>query len=169
MNKYLVYGHTNVTVTCEVVAETEEEAYKAAQEQLGTLTAYVGNGGTDKLVGVDDECQSVAADDEVVYDDIEVIKAGVYTPISWTIKIASEHGWHVTTCQAEDTVELEFINRNMTSFSIFIEDDDDVAEIADNIHNAAVFEASDCGETQEIMALAATLIESMEDEDYDED
>lgn len=71
--KYRVYGHTNVTVTTVVEADSEEEAYEAANDKLCCLVAYCGNGGMDKLVGVDDEDDSVSADEGIEYDDIELI------------------------------------------------------------------------------------------------
>jgi hypothetical protein len=69
--EYRVFGHTVVTVTTVVTAKSESEAYKKASEKLPSLTAYGGNGGTDKLVGVEDENDTVAADENIVYDDIE--------------------------------------------------------------------------------------------------
>lgn len=74
MNTYRVFGHTSVTVTIEVNAKSEEEAYEKAREELDSLTAYFGNGGTDKLVGVDGYNESsVSADEEIEYDDIELL------------------------------------------------------------------------------------------------
>ncbi|MDD3231445.1 MAG: hypothetical protein PHE09_19870 [Oscillospiraceae bacterium] len=73
MNKYRVYGHTTVTVTIEVTADTEAEAYETALNDLNSLNAYCGNGGTDKLIGVDGDEQSVNADEEIEYDDIELL------------------------------------------------------------------------------------------------
>lgn len=37
------------------------------------LYGYVGNGVTDKLVGVDGEEQSISADDKIRHDDFELI------------------------------------------------------------------------------------------------
>jgi hypothetical protein len=73
MNKYRVYGHTTVTVTIEVNAENEAEAYDTARGELIDLMAFVGNGGTDKLIGVDGKDQSVSADEEIVYDNIKLL------------------------------------------------------------------------------------------------
>ena len=74
MNKYVVYGHTTVAVSIEVAADSEEEAYAAARENLCSLTSFVGNGGTDMLVGVEEEGQNVVADEDIVYDDIELLE-----------------------------------------------------------------------------------------------
>lgn len=71
MNRYRVYGHTSVTVVIEVNAESEADAYEEALNQLNCLKSYVGNGGTDKLIGVSGEDESVGADEEIEYDDIE--------------------------------------------------------------------------------------------------
>ena len=73
MKKYRVYGNTVVTVIKEVWANSESEAYDKAYNQLSSLTAYCGNGGDDKLIGVDNENESVFADDKIEYDDIEMI------------------------------------------------------------------------------------------------
>lgn len=73
MNRYRVYGHTTVTVVIEVNAESEVDAYEEALNQLNSLEAYVGNGGTDKLLGVSGDDESVSADEEIEYDDIECL------------------------------------------------------------------------------------------------
>ena len=74
MKKYKVYGVTTVSVTKEVWANSEEEAYDKAQNQLDSLTEYCGNGGYDKLIGVDEEGESVACYDSICYDDIEEVE-----------------------------------------------------------------------------------------------
>jgi len=71
--KYRVFGHTTVTVTVEVEADTEEDAYRAANEQLAGLSSFLGNGGDDKLIGVEEPDQTVAADEDIVYDDYELL------------------------------------------------------------------------------------------------
>ena len=72
--RYRVYGRTSVTVVVEVEASSEEEAYEIALDQRGGLSCFCGNGGVDKLVGVCDENESVSVDDEITYDNIEVIE-----------------------------------------------------------------------------------------------
>lgn len=74
MKKYRVYGTTTVSVVKEVWANSEEEAYDKADLKLNCLTAFCGNGGVDKLVGVYDDDESVAANDTIYYDDIEMIE-----------------------------------------------------------------------------------------------
>ena len=73
MKKYVVYGRTTVTITKEVWANSESEAYNKAFNQLSILTGYCGNGGYDKLVGVNGANESVAADGEIEYNHIEMI------------------------------------------------------------------------------------------------
>jgi len=73
MDKYKVFGHTVVNVVVEVEAENEGKAYKIAEDELCGLIAFCGNGGTDKLVGVDGENQSVSADEGIEYDYIELL------------------------------------------------------------------------------------------------
>lgn len=72
-NRYRVYGHTTVTVTIEVTADNEDEAREIAVSELSNLSAYVGNGGTDKLVGVDGCDETASADEEIIYDDIQLL------------------------------------------------------------------------------------------------
>lgn len=74
MKKFKVMGTVEVTVYKEVWANCEEEAYNKAYRQLDTLTEYCGNGGYDKLVGVEEEGESVAADGIIEYNDIEIIE-----------------------------------------------------------------------------------------------
>ena len=71
--KYRVFGHTTVTVAVEVSADNEKDALEVALDQLSNLTAFSGNGGCDKLVRVYGDDESVAADEEIVYDDAELI------------------------------------------------------------------------------------------------
>lgn len=73
MKKYRVYGTTTVVVRKEVWANSESEAYDKAYKQLLSLTGYCGNGGYDKLVGVDGDDESVSADGEIEYHYIEMI------------------------------------------------------------------------------------------------
>lgn len=74
MMRYIVYGHTTVTVVVEVEAGSKEEAYEIALDQRSSLDSYCGNGGIDKLIGVCGDDESVSADEEITYDDIEEIK-----------------------------------------------------------------------------------------------
>ena len=70
MKKYRVEGTTVVTVRREVWANSEEEALQKAYDELDCLTAYCGNGGDDKMVGVEEEDESVEAFDNITYDEV---------------------------------------------------------------------------------------------------
>jgi CO dehydrogenase/acetyl-CoA synthase epsilon subunit len=59
MKKFKVSGNVNVVVTKEVWANNADEAMEKAQERLSCLTAYCGNGGWDKLVGVENHDESL--------------------------------------------------------------------------------------------------------------
>ena len=74
MKKYRVYGTTVIDVTTEVWANSEEEAYEKAENKLARLTEYCGNGGYDKLVGVDDVEDTVVANNDIEYDDCEFLE-----------------------------------------------------------------------------------------------
>lgn len=74
MKKYRVYGTTTVTVTKEVWANNEDEAYDKAYDELPELNEYCGNGGEDKLIGVEEIEESVSVDDDIHYDDIELLE-----------------------------------------------------------------------------------------------
>jgi hypothetical protein len=78
MKKYRVMGITTVSVYKEVWANSESEAYDKAATELSSLTEYCGNGGTDKLIGVDGSDESVVADGYVEYNDIEVLEDDPY-------------------------------------------------------------------------------------------
>ena len=74
MKKYKVYGTTVVEVATEVWANSKDEAYRKAEDKLHYLTEYCGNGGYDKLVGVEHYTDSVAASNEIEYDECEVLE-----------------------------------------------------------------------------------------------
>ena len=75
MKKYAVHGVVEVEVVKEVWANSEEEAYEKAANQLSSLTEYVGNGSDDKLVGVEESGESVFAyGHEIEYNDIELLE-----------------------------------------------------------------------------------------------
>lgn len=75
MKKYRVYGTVEVVVCKEVWAINEEQAYEKAFDQLSSLTEYCGNGGGDKLIGVDGIDESVdTCGNEIEYDDIELLE-----------------------------------------------------------------------------------------------
>lgn len=65
--KYKVYGTVEVTVTLEVEANDVNEAFEIAEAQRDSLSAYVGNGGMDKLVGVSSPNESIEAVNTINY------------------------------------------------------------------------------------------------------
>lgn len=74
MKKLRVFGHATVTVSTIIEVEdgedlTEEEIYDRARENFGGIMAFCGNGGTDKLIGVSDYEETIAADEEPEFDD----------------------------------------------------------------------------------------------------
>lgn len=69
--KWIVYGTTTVSVSVRVEADDEDEARDAAVDLFNGLTSYVGNGGTDKLVGVSDEEVSISPEDGFEIADVE--------------------------------------------------------------------------------------------------
>jgi hypothetical protein len=74
MKKFSVRGNVNVVVTKEVWANNADEAMEKASQRLSCLTAYCGNGGGDKLVGVGNYDESVDIFDDIVYDDAEELE-----------------------------------------------------------------------------------------------
>lgn len=74
MKKFRVMGTTVVTVYKEVWAYDEDEAMEKAESQLSGLTAYCGNGGGDKLVGVDNYDESVDASGYIEWEDTEMLE-----------------------------------------------------------------------------------------------
>ena len=71
--KFRVSGKTTAVVYITVEAESAGEAIKKAGRELGCLTSYCGNGGHDKLVGVNLSNAGVSAEEEIEWKDAEVI------------------------------------------------------------------------------------------------
>ena len=74
MKKFRVEGTVTVTVYKEVWAANEEAAMEKAFNERDSLTAYCGNGGYDKLIGVDDYNESVDADGIIDYHSVEELE-----------------------------------------------------------------------------------------------
>ena len=75
MKKYAVHGVVEVEVVKEVWANSESEAYEKAHYELSSLTEYIGNGGSDRLIGVDGEGESVfTCGNDIEYNDIEELE-----------------------------------------------------------------------------------------------
>lgn len=54
MQKYAVYGKVTAFVCVELEAEDKEDAIERAYEECSGSMNFVGNGGTDKIIGVCD-------------------------------------------------------------------------------------------------------------------
>lgn len=74
MKKYKVYGQYTITVMKEVWAADEDEAINKADDRFGGVIEYVGNGGVDKLIGVSQDDESVAADGMIEWQDAEELE-----------------------------------------------------------------------------------------------
>ena len=72
--KYEVTGYASVMCVMQVEAESEEQAIEIANDEFGSLTNYVGMGGTDKMIGVySSENRSIYPDSEVEFESAEKI------------------------------------------------------------------------------------------------
>jgi hypothetical protein len=85
MKEIQVYGHTTVTVSTVIKVRdntelTESEIISRARRKFGGVHSFCGNGGFDKLVGVSGENDTIAADEEVVFDDFFVLPQGREDP-----------------------------------------------------------------------------------------
>lgn len=69
--KYRVIGNIQVSVGIIVEAENEDKAIQNAYEEFGGVNGYCGNGGTDKLIGVDGDTEWIEADGIVEFNDVE--------------------------------------------------------------------------------------------------
>lgn len=74
MKKITVLGHTPVTVSVTIEVPdnavlTESEIYAKAVKKFGGIRSYLGNGGNDKLIGVEGDGESISADESVTFDD----------------------------------------------------------------------------------------------------
>lgn len=69
--KYRVTGSIQVSVGITVEAASEEDAIQKAYEEFGGVNDYCGNGGTDKLIGVDGDTEWIEADGIVEFNSVE--------------------------------------------------------------------------------------------------
>ena len=73
--KYIrVLGHAEVTVSVRIKVRddetlSEQDIYARAGKKFGGIMAFVGNGGMDKLIGVEGEGETISADEAPVFDD----------------------------------------------------------------------------------------------------
>ena len=76
MQKYEVFGKVIAFVCVELEAEDKEDAIERAYDECSSVMAFVGNGGTDKIIGVcdtDSATVSINCDDEIEYTEAEEI------------------------------------------------------------------------------------------------
>lgn len=69
--KYRVSGNIRVSVGITVEAESEDEAIQKAYEEFGGVNDYCGNGGIDKLIGVDGDTEWIEAYGIVEFNSVE--------------------------------------------------------------------------------------------------
>lgn len=69
--RYRVYGHTDITLSTVVEADSEEEAYEKAEFEFGGIDNYAGFGDCDHLIGVAGIDDTIASDGYVQWDDCE--------------------------------------------------------------------------------------------------
>lgn len=77
MKKYIVSGKVTAFISVELEAKNKKEAIEKAYEECSGPMNFVGNGGTDKLIGVcdtDSATVSINCDDEVEYTEVEEIE-----------------------------------------------------------------------------------------------
>ena len=68
MPKYKVYGTVTVEVIITVDADNEDDAFEKAYQEFGGIGSYCGNGGSDKLIGVRGQNESIDCIGEVEWD-----------------------------------------------------------------------------------------------------
>lgn len=76
MKKYIVSGEVTAYISVELEAENKKEAIEKAYEECSGPMDFVGNGGTDKLIGVcdtDSATVSINCDEEIEYTEAEEI------------------------------------------------------------------------------------------------
>lgn len=69
MAKYDVHGTVPVVVHITVEAENGNQAMEIAAEEFRGVFEYVGNGGYDKLIGVEGENETITIEGSVEFDD----------------------------------------------------------------------------------------------------
>ena len=69
MPKFDVHGTVPVVVHIAVEADNGEEAIKIANKKFGGVREYAGNGGMDKLIGVEGFNESITIEGTPEFDD----------------------------------------------------------------------------------------------------
>lgn len=67
--EYDVHGTVPVVVHITVEAESEEQAIEIAKKKFRGVHEYLGNGGCDKLIGVEGDHESITVDGNAEFDD----------------------------------------------------------------------------------------------------
>ena len=67
--KYDVHGTVPVVVHMTVEAENGKQAMEIATRKFKGIHEYMGNGGSDKLIGVEGKDESITIDGNVEFDD----------------------------------------------------------------------------------------------------
>lgn len=76
MKKVRVFGHTTIIVSTiiEVPDDADEDQiYDKVAEKFAGISAFVGNGGTHKLIGVSGKNDTITVDEPVEFDDFTSI------------------------------------------------------------------------------------------------
>ncbi len=73
MKQFAVWGTVACSVCVVVEAEDEDDALKVADEMFGGLTQYLGNGGTDKIIGVSGPNESIDPGDYVEWESADEV------------------------------------------------------------------------------------------------
>lgn len=74
MREIRVFGHAQVTVSVVIRVRgdaelTEKEIFQRARRKFGGIHSYLGNGGDDKLIGVENRNETISADENLKFDD----------------------------------------------------------------------------------------------------
>ena len=74
MREIRVFGHAQVTVSVVIRVRgdaelTEKEIFQRAGRKFGGIHSYLGNGGDDKLIGVENRNETISADENPKFDD----------------------------------------------------------------------------------------------------
>lgn len=67
--KYDVHGTIPVVIHITVEADNGEQAIKIAEKKFRGVKEYTGNGGINKLIGVDGDNEAITIDGNVKFDD----------------------------------------------------------------------------------------------------
>ena len=74
MREIRVFGHAQVTVSVVIRVRgdaelTEKEIFQRARRKFGGIHSYLGNGGDDKLIGVENRNETISADENPKFED----------------------------------------------------------------------------------------------------